>query len=85
MSTRSSIFLHHDPETDVKIHIYEECASGFLDDIRLEVEFPHGVTNVAWPREAFAEEMLQRYSAKRVNQVTLESPGDRMSVEPKQI
>jgi len=85
MSTRHSIFLHHDPKTEVTIHIFEELALGCRDDIRLEVEFPQGVTNVAWPREALAEEMLQRASPKHLSLATLERPGDDASLEPKLI
>jgi hypothetical protein len=81
MSTRHSIFLHHDPKTDVTIHIFEELAMGCRDDIRLEVEFPQGVTNVAWPREAFAEEMLQRASPKRLTLATSERTGDDASLD----
>ena len=65
MSTRGSIFYHHDPAAGVTIHVFEECAIGVKDDIRLEVEFPQGVINVPWPQEAFAEEMLQRLPMKR--------------------
>jgi hypothetical protein len=59
-------FFDENEETGVIIHIFEECALGVRDDIRLEVEFPQGVINVPWPRAAFAEEMLRMESARRV-------------------
>jgi hypothetical protein len=66
MSTRGSVFHHHDPKTDITVHIFEECAIGVRNDIRLEAEFPQGVINVAWPRQAFDVEMLERASRKRL-------------------
>lgn len=59
-------FFNENVDTGVTIHIYEECASGVRDDIRLEVEFPWGAINVPWPRDAFAEEMLRRHSPRQV-------------------
>lgn len=49
MSTRSSIFYHHDPAHRVHLHIYEELLGEHPLDIRLEVEFEHGTINVPWP------------------------------------
>jgi hypothetical protein len=66
MSMRHSIFHHENEETGVVIHIFEDFELGAHGDNRLEVEFPQGTINVPWLREAFAEEMLQRASPKRV-------------------
>jgi len=60
MSTRSSIFLHEDPQAGVTIHIFRECASEAQNDVRLEVEFPQGCVNVPWPQQAFEREMAGR-------------------------
>jgi len=60
MSTRHSIFYHHDETAGVQIHIYTEVASAMKNDIRLEIEFPHGVVNVPWPEKDFLEEMRTR-------------------------
>lgn len=59
MSTRHSIFFHEDEQAGVKVHIYRECIGLPRDDIRLEIEFPHGVVNVPWPHEAFDVEGLK--------------------------
>jgi hypothetical protein len=59
MSTRGSIFYHRDPATEVSIHIYTELASSENNDIRLEIEFPHGAVNIPWPQDAFVAELLQ--------------------------
>ena len=59
MSTRASIFCHHDEETGVTIHIFDEVAIGAKDDIRLEIEHPHGVLNVPCPIRELREVMRQ--------------------------
>jgi hypothetical protein len=58
MSTRQSIFYDENPDTGVIIHIYEECGTPVPHEIRLEIESPHGVTNVLWPRKTFNAERL---------------------------
>lgn len=60
MSTRHSIFYHNNETAGVQIHIYTEVASAKKDDIRLEIEFPHGVVNVPWPEKVFLEEIRSR-------------------------
>jgi hypothetical protein len=50
MSTRGSLYYHEDDKTGVTIHIYDESVA--IDTpagLRLEIEHPCGVTNVAWP------------------------------------
>jgi hypothetical protein len=59
MSTRGSIYYHHDPSTGVTIHIYDELVD--VDTprgLRLEVEHPCGVTNVAWRAGATKTQQL---------------------------
>jgi hypothetical protein len=59
MRTRGSIFYHRNEDTGVEIHIFEEVAIGVKNDIRLEIEFPHGVVNVPCPLDALVEELSQ--------------------------
>ena len=70
MSTRCSIFYHHNEETDLTIHIFEELAMGCKNDIRLDVEFSQGTINVPWPREAFRDEMLLESVINQADQKT---------------
>ncbi len=66
MSTRSSIFYHKDEDTAVEIHIYTELASSEANDIRLEIEFPHGVVNVPCPLDALLKELRHASETEHV-------------------
>jgi len=60
MSTRGSLYYHEDKETGVTVHIYHECSPADTPvGLRLEVEHPCGVTNVAWPHEQFVTEVFR--------------------------
>ncbi len=59
MSTRASIFYHHDEARRIRIHIYEELLGESPQDIRLEVEFEHATINVPWPLGLKAEDVLR--------------------------
>jgi hypothetical protein len=53
MSTRGSLYYDKDEKTGVTIHIYDECvACDTPAGLRIEIEHPCGVTNVAWPVDA---------------------------------
>jgi hypothetical protein len=59
MSTRGTVFYHVDKATGVKIHIYDELVE--VDTprgLRLEIEHPCGVTNVAWPANEAKTKLL---------------------------
>ena len=75
MSTRGCVYYHEDKGSGVTIHIYYEAiACDTPAGLRLEIEHPCGVTNVAWPASRVTTELLEDASPEEIQQAQKEWP-----------